>query len=170
MKNVYLVGMMGSGKTTTGKALAKMLGVRFVDLDEQIVERVGRSINDIFKMEGELYFRNVESELLLQVSKDSNQIVATGGGIVINPSNSARMKSTGLVVYLKTGLDALWQRVKAKTDRPLLSTSDPRKALEGLHSERTPLYEENSDQTFLTDGKSPEAVALEIYRKSFEGK
>ena len=167
---MYLVGMMGSGKTTSGKALAKLLGLSFVDLDEQIVEHAGHSINDIFKSEGEPYFRNIESEILVRVSSKADQVVATGGGIVTNPSNSARMKSTGLVIYLKTSLDVLWERVKGKKDRPLLSTSNPRKALENLYHERVPLYEENSDKVFVTDHKSPEAVALEIYRTCFEKK
>ena len=170
MKNIYLIGMMGSGKTTTGKALAKMMGLPFVDLDEQIAEHAGHSINDIFKTEGEPYFRSIESELLLRVSQKSGQVVATGGGIVINPSNRARMKNTGAVIYLKTGLDVLWQRVKGKTDRPLLQASNPRKALEDLHGQRAPLYEEECDQIFLTDGKTPEAVALEIHGKCFAKK
>ena len=151
---MYLIGMMGSGKTTSGKALAKLLGLSFVDLDEQIVEYAGHSINDIFKSEGEPYFRNIESELLFRVSAKPDQVVATGGGIVINPSNTARMRSAGLVIYLKTSLDVLWERVKGKKDRPLLSNPNPRKALESLYGERTPLYEENSDRVFATDQKN----------------
>ena len=170
MKNIYLVGMMGSGKTTSGKALAKLLGLPFVDLDERIVEQAGYSINDIFKTEGEPYFRNVESQLLAQVSRTTDQVIATGGGIVINSINSERMRSTGFVIYLKTSLDVLWERVKEKKDRPLLQFPDPRKSLAALFYKRTPLYELSSEKVFLTDHKSPEAVALEIYKTCFEKK
>lgn len=168
MKNIYLIGMMGSGKTTTGRALAKLLALPFVDLDEQIVERAGLSVNEIFKTQGEPYFRRLESELLSQASSKSDQVIATGGGIVVDPANTSRMKRTGLILYLKTSLEVLWERVKEKKDRPLLSGSDPQKALAALFYGRTPIYETSSDKVFLTDGKSPEAAALEIYKTCFE--
>ena len=170
MRNVYLIGMMGSGKTTSGRALAKLLSVSFVDLDDQIVEREGSSINEIFEKKGEPHFRKVETELLNQVSKTTNQVVATGGGIVLNSSNSDRMRNTGSAIYLKTSLDVLWERVKEKKDRPLLKSSDPRKSLADLFYKRTPLYESSADKVFLSDYKSPETVALEIYKACFEKK
>lgn len=170
MKNIYLIGMMGSGKTTTGKALAKLLSISFVDLDDQIVERVGKSINDIFATEGESYFRTVESELLLETSGGRDQVVATGGGIVLNAANRERMKNTGVVIYLKTSLNVLWDRVKSKTDRPLLRGRDPQETLAALFRDREPLYEAGADKSFLTNGKSPESVAVEIYKACFEKK
>lgn len=168
MKNVYLIGMMGSGKTTSGKALAKLLSVSFVDLDEQIVQKAGRSINEIFKTEGEKYFRTLESQILLDVSHATNQVVATGGGIVLDENNRMKMRNTGQVIYLKTGLDILWERVKEKKDRPLLSTSNPKLALSELYRLRSPLYETTSDKVFLTDKKTPETVAQEIFKTCFE--
>lgn len=170
MKNVYLIGMMGSGKTTTGRALAKLLSIPFVDLDDRIVQKAGRSINEIFKDQGERYFRDLETEALKNVSKSSNQIVATGGGIVINPENRTRLKETGLVIYLKTSTDVLWERVKEKKDRPLLATSNPKQTFLELFQSRTPLYVENSQKSFLTDHKTPEAVAKEIYQVCFNEK
>ncbi len=167
---MYLIGMMGSGKTTSGRALAKLLSIPFVDLDDRIVEYEGESINEIFEKKGEPHFRKVETELLGQVSKIENQVVATGGGIIINPLNSERMRNTGFVIYLKTSLDILWERVKQKKDRPLLKSSDPKKSLADLFCKRTPLYESSSKKVFLTDHKSPEAVALEIYKTCFEKK
>ncbi|MBI4358525.1 MAG: shikimate kinase [Candidatus Omnitrophica bacterium] len=167
MRNIYLIGMMGSGKTTTGRELARLLSLSFIDLDDQIVERTGKSINDIFSKEGEPYFRSIENELLMNTSHQTDRVVATGGGIVINAFNRERMKSTGLVVYLKTSLDVLWERVKGKMDRPLLRGMDPKKALANLFYERTPLYEMSSDKIFLTDHKSSEAVATEIYKTCF---
>ena len=170
MKNIYLIGMMGSGKSTSGRALAKLLALSFIDLDDRIVEQTGRSINDIFKTEGESFFRDVESKLLVQVSRETDQVVATGGGIVLNPLNREHMKDTGVVIYLKTNLDVLWERVKGKKDRPLLGLSDPKKSLADLFHKRAPLYEASSDQVFVTDHKSSEAVALEIYKTCFEKK
>ena len=167
MKNVYLIGMMGSGKTTSGRALAKLLSLPFVDLDDQIVECTGRSINEIFKKEGESYFRNLESRLLNQVSRGAAQVVAPGGGVVLNPANSQQMKNTGLVVYLKTSLNVLWDRVKGKKDRPLLQSPDPKKSLAALYYKRAPLYENSAAKVFLTDYKSSENVALEIYKACF---
>ncbi len=161
---------MGSGKTTTGIALAKRMGLSYVDLDERIVEQEGRSINEIFNMKGEGYFRNLETQLLNQTSKKTDQVVATGGGIVINPMNRERMQDTGFVIYLKTSLAVLWERVKEKKDRPLLKSSDPHQSLADLFRKRTPWYEEVSERFFLTDSKSPEAVALEIYKTCFESK
>ncbi len=168
MKNVYLIGMMGSGKTTTGRALAKLLALPFVDLDELIVQKAGRSINEIFKTEGEGRFRELETEILKQVSNSSDQVVATGGGLVINPENRNLLKTTGLVIYLKTETNVLWDRVKVKKDRPLLATADPKKTFLDLFQFRSPLYVENSQMVFATDYKTPEAVAEEIYEVCFQ--
>ena len=168
MKNVYLIGMMGSGKTTTGQALAKLLSVPFVDLDEQIVQTAGHSINEIFKTKGEPYFRQLEADVLRKVSGSSGQVVATGGGIVINSENRAKLKSTGFVIYLKTGINTLWDRVKTKKDRPLLATADPKQTFTELFQFRAPLYAESSERVFLTDHKTPEAVAQEIYKACFQ--
>ncbi len=167
---MYLIGMMGSGKTTSGRALAKLLSVPFVDLDDQIIEHEGASINEIFGKKGEPHFRKVEAELLKQVSKTTNQVVATGGGVVIESSNREQMQNSGSVIYLKTSLDVLWERVRQKKDRPLLKSSDPKKSLADLFYKRTPLYETSSENFFLTDHKSPEAVAREIYKACFEKK
>lgn len=170
MKNVYLIGMMGSGKTTTGRALAKLLSVPFVDLDEQIVQKAGHSINDIFKTQGEAYFRNLETEVLKMISAQSDQVVATGGGIVINPENRSRLKMTGQVIYLKASVNVLWERVKFNKARPLLATANPRRTFLELFESRTPLYSENSNHVFVTDRKIPETVAREIYQACFNEK
>lgn len=161
---------MGSGKTSSGRLLARLLSVSFVDLDDQIVEETGQSINDIFRTKGEAYFRKVESELLLRASKTTDRVIATGGGIVLKRENHARMKETGTVVYLKTSLEVLWERVKHNKERPLLATADPKKTLEGLFWQRSPLYEAAADAVFLTDRKTPETVAREIYKTCFEKK
>ncbi len=170
MRNVYLIGMMGSGKTTSGRELARLLGISFVDLDDLIVDKAGRSINEIFKAHGEIFFRQMERQMLDETAARPDQVVATGGGIVLEPANRNRMASTGMTVYLKTALPTLWERVKGKKDRPLLDTPDPEGALRSLFRLRGPLYEAVADKTFLTDRKSPEAVALEIHEACFKGK
>lgn len=170
MKNVYLIGMMGSGKTTTGRALAKLLAASFIDLDERIVQKAGRSINDIFKLEGEASFRKQENEALSNVLTLENQVVATGGGIVIHPENRMRLKRAGAVIYLKANLDTLWQRVERKTDRPLLAVDRPREMFAQLFKTREPFYKEAAECVIMTDGKSPETVAKEIYETWFHEK
>lgn len=168
MRNVYLVGMMGSGKTSTGRALARLMKLPFVDLDERIMERTGRSINDIFKSEGEPYFRKVEREVLDQAAQGTSQVVATGGGAVLDPANGERMRQSGLVIYLKTSIAVLWERVKHKKNRPLLGVEDPEKALADLYQKRVASYESLADKIFLTDRKTAESVALEIFKTCFE--
>ena len=158
---------MGSGKSSSGRVLAKLLGMPFVDLDELIVQKESRSVNDIFEKSGEPYFRNIESDMLLSISRGQNQVVATGGGIVLNPLNVNRMKETGFVVYLKTSFPVLWNRVRMNRNRPLLKTEDPEKTMNGLFQVRSPLYETCSEKFFVTDGKTPDEVAVEIHKVCF---
>lgn len=164
MKNIYLIGMMGAGKTTTGQELAKLLSYTFVDLDDLIVEEAGQSINEIFKSKGEPYFRTKEREILTRISSGSRQVVATGGGVVLDAANRERMQKTGMAIYLKSSFEVLWERVKNKKDRPLLSTAKPQETLAHLLDERSPFYEALSNKTFLTDGKTPAVVAHEILK------
>ena len=142
MSNIYLVGMMGSGKTVTGRHLAVLLNYGFVDLDENIQDKLHRTISDIFEKEGEPFFRKEEAGVLKEVSGIGRRVIATGGGTVLLPENVTRMKSTGKVVYLETSLELLWQRVRGKKDRPLLKQSDPRQSLEMIFAARRPLYEQ----------------------------
>ena len=160
--------MMGSGKTTTGKALAKLLNMPFVDLDDRIVARAGHSINDIFKTEGESCFRKLESELLKEVANQTAQVVATGGGIVLDPGNTKILKEARPTIYLKASLETLWERVKEKRDRPLLQSPDPKKTLAGLLAVREPLYQAVADMVYVTDRKTPEEVANEIFETHFQ--
>jgi shikimate kinase len=162
MHNIYLIGMMGSGKTVTGKAVADLSGMKFFDLDETIENETHLSINEIFKKKGEPYFRTQEKQILLRASQEKNTVIATGGGVVLDPENVERMQKTGLVIYLAGSFETLWRRVQDKRDRPLLSAPDPKAVFSRLFHERRPLYETACHGRVETEGLSPEAVAKKI--------
>ena len=160
--NVYLIGMMGSGKTVTGKVLANLLGDAFLDLDAEIEAREGRPINEIFAGSGESHFRNIEFLALEYFSKKNEQVIATGGGIVLRDGNVRCMRKTGTVVLLKASAESLWQRVRYAKDRPLLNKPDPLGALKQILSDREGFYEKACHFSVMTDGKIADDVASEI--------
>lgn len=162
MKNIYLIGMMGAGKTVTGKMLAEELSLAFIDLDERIVQQAKMSVNEIFESRGEPYFRRLEKEDLKHVSKARDQVVATGGGAVLDPENVRLMKETGIVIYLRASMDELWDRVQHKTDRPLLRAPNPVEIFARLFAERRPLYESSHDYAVQTGSREPHEVLREI--------
>jgi shikimate kinase len=139
--NVYLVGMPGSGKSAVGRALAPLLSLPFVDLDEEVEQQAGRSVAEIFERGGEGTFRLAESRALAAVAAGGRAVVACGGGIVLDPSNRALLTSSGVVVYLEAGLEILRARVGDGAGRPLLrSGGDPQAELDALLVDREPLY------------------------------
>jgi shikimate kinase len=140
--NIFLVGMMGSGKTTLGRALAQRLHVPFTDTDRVLVERTGVPVATIFEIEGEPGFRKRESAVLAELARGEEQVIATGGGSVLAAENRALMRSSGTVIYLRARIEHLWERTRHDTSRPLLATADPRATLEGLLEARDPLYRE----------------------------
>jgi shikimate kinase len=140
MKNIYLVGFMGTGKTSTGKELAKKQKWQFVDLDELIELREKRRISDIFAQEGEPYFRRVEKQVLKQVAREKKFVVACGGGIVMDKDNIKLMKETGVLICLTSVADVILKRVSGYTHRPLLNVADPKKQIEHLLKLRAPFY------------------------------
>ena len=157
-RSLYLVGMMGSGKTSTGRPLAERLGYGFVDADAVIEQAAGCSIPDIFDRDGEAGFRSLESQVLSAISQRHSLVVATGGGVVTQPENWGMLHS-GIVIWLDVVPDQLLQRLNAdSTVRPLLQTDDPEAALNTLLNERRPLYAE-ADLTVVINDETPEAVA-----------
>ena len=157
-RSLYLVGMMGSGKTSTGRPLAERLGYGFVDADAVIEQAAGCSIPDIFDRDGEAGFRSLESQVLSAISQRHSLVVATGGGVVTQPENWGMLHS-GIVIWLDVVPDQLLQRLNAdSTVRPLLQTADPEAALNALLNERRPLYAE-ADLTVVINDEPPEAVA-----------
>ena len=157
-RSLYLVGMMGSGKTSTGRPLAERLGYGFVDADAVIEQAAGCSIPEIFERDGEEGFRKLESQVLSAISQRHSLVVATGGGVVTQPENWGLLHS-GIVIWLDVVSDQLLQRLKAdSTVRPLLQTTDPEAALNALLNKRRPLYAE-ADLTVVINDEAPETVA-----------
>ena len=157
-RSLYLVGVMGSGKTSTGRPLAERLGYGFVDADAVIEQAAGCSIPEIFERDGEAGFRSLESQVLNAISQRHSLVVATGGGVVTQPENWGVLHS-GIVIWLDVVPDQLMQRLKAdSTVRPLLQTADPEADLKALLNKRQPLYAE-ADLTVVINDETPDTVA-----------
>jgi len=150
VQNIYLVGLMGAGKTTVGKQLARRLGRPFVDSDHEIVARTGVAIPTIFEIEGEAGFRRREAQTLAELTAMRGIVMATGGGAVLRPENRRCLRDTGWVVYLNVPPAMLVERTRHDRNRPLLQVADPLARLEALYAERDPLYREAAH--FVVEG------------------
>ena len=140
MKNIYLIGFMGTGKTVVGKLLAKKLGLEFIDLDDVIEEKEGIKISEIFKQKGEPYFRKVEKEVVRDISQKSGLVIGCGGGVVLDKDNLVNLKKTGTVICLEARAEVILNRTKTTNHRTLLNVEDPKKKIEELLSQRVPFY------------------------------
>lgn len=140
MNNIYLVGFMATGKTSVGRELAKKKKWQFVDLDELIELEEKRTIADIFAQKGEPYFRKIEKKILKKVAKEKKFVVATGGGIIIDPENIKTMKESGAMVCLSASPDEILKRASGHIHRPLLNVKNPKKRIELLLKLRAPYY------------------------------
>lgn len=163
--NIFLIGMMGAGKTTVGRLLAKRLDKRFVDSDHEIEARTGVKIPVIFEIEGEAGFRKRESQVLAELAEEPGLVIATGGGVVLAPENRACLASHGLVVYLAVPPFHLWERTRNDVNRPLLQVENPRKRIEELHALRDPLYREVADIIIAGGRMSQSAVLRQIEKE-----
>lgn len=159
LQSVFLVGMMGAGKTTIGRQLAKALERQFVDLDHELEARCGVKVSVIFDIEGEEGFRRRETATLDACSRQTSIVLATGGGAVLSAENRAFLKQRGVVVYLRANADELFRRVARDKNRPLLQTENPRQRLGELLAQREPLYEDVADIVFDT-GSAPISTAV----------
>ena len=160
--SIILIGPMGSGKTSTGRILAKEMDFDFFDTDEEVVERTGVSIAYIFDVEGETGFRHREHQALMKFLDNDNVVIATGGGIITHGESRAIIQSHKRVVYLKTSIERQIERVTVSEKRPLLIDTDPASKLQELMLTREPLYEEISDIKIDTNDRRPNEIALEI--------
>ncbi|VFR31039.1 Shikimate kinase I [plant metagenome] len=142
---IILVGMMGAGKTTIGRGLARALGREFLDLDHELEARCGVRIPTIFEIEGETGFRKRESAALAACVARRGIVLATGGGAVLAEANRQALKTSGVIVYLRANVDELYRRTCRDRNRPLLATPNPRATLASLLTQREPLYQEVAD-------------------------
>jgi shikimate kinase len=149
-KNIYLIGLMGAGKSTVGKMLAKRLGKTFFDSDHEIEKRCGVKIPTIFEMEGEEGFRKRESTVIKDLTLLEDIVLATGGGSVLLPENRSLLHDNGYVIYLRANPHELWIRTRNDKGRPLLNTADPQKRFKELFEIRDPLYSSIAHQIIET--------------------
>ena len=159
--NLYLVGMMGAGKTTAGKILAKKLGYRFFDTDEAIERVAQQTIDRIFADRGEDFFRELETQVLSEVCAYTRMAIATGGGIVLKPKNWSYLHH-GIVVWLDVPADCLYRRLQEDTARPLLQTENPEATLQQILQKRRSLYSQADLHVAIEASDSPEGVAERV--------
>ncbi len=168
--SLVLIGPMGSGKSSVARQLATLTGHRFSDTDRLVAMASGLKIPQIFERHGEVEFRRLEREALLSLKGWSRLVVATGGGIVELPENTATLREMGCVIWLTARPEMLWRRVATDVNRPLLKTMDPRGTLQALVEKRAPLYTAAAHVTVDTSdigSKEVAEVALTEARKSF---
>lgn len=160
-KNIVLSGFMGTGKTEVGRTVARMAGMAFIDIDDELERCSGMSIPEIFAEFGEPEFRRRETEAIRTISAHQRAVIATGGGAVVNPENVELLRRNGVIVCLTASVETILRRVGASRNRPLLQTEHPEKRIRELLAARQAFYEK-ADIVIATDGKSPQAVAEEI--------
>lgn len=140
IRNIALIGFMGSGKSTVGLAVARQLRFEFVDTDQLIEARAGTAISEIFGQQGEAAFRELERQVVAELADRDHCVIATGGGVGANPEHLASLKRHALVVCLWVSPDVVWRRVRNQTHRPLLQVPDPQARIKELLEQRTPVY------------------------------
>jgi len=159
--NIVLIGFMGTGKTTVGKRLAAKLGLTFTDMDDCIVERAGKSIPAIFADDGEPAFRTLERQVVVDLSARRGLVIATGGGVVLNPDNTRDLGASGLLVALTASPEIILERLRHDTGRPLLSSGDKGEKIRTLLAARQHLYNAIPEK-IDTDPLTSEAVVQRI--------
>ena len=164
MQNIYLIGFMGSGKSTVAAVFEKQHQMQLIEMDQRISEQEGMTIPQIFEKNGEAYFRSLETELLKGLQGRENKIVSCGGGVVLRPENVEFMKDNGTIVLLWAKPKTILDRVKGNSDRPLLNGNMNEEYIRAMMEERKPKYKMAADIVVHTDGKN----ALEIYNEIVE--
>jgi len=161
-RSIVLIGMMGVGKSSIGRRLAARLGIPFVDADTEIEKAAGMSIPDIFARHGEANFRNGEARVIARLLESGPQVLATGGGAIMNADTRAAIRQKGVSVWLNAEFEVLMRRIsKRKNDRPMLQTSDPAETLRRLLKEREPIYAQ-ADITVQSREVSHESIVADI--------
>jgi shikimate kinase len=165
LRNIFLVGPMGAGKSTVGRQLAEGLGLEFRDSDQEIQRRTGVDIPTIFEFEGEEGFRNRERQVIDELTGEDGVVLATGGGAVVREENRRDLTSRGVVIYLQCSPEQQYARTSRDRNRPLLHTADPLERLRALMAERDPLYRQVADMVVSTERRGTSAVVKEIRRR-----
>ena len=160
--NVAIYGFMGVGKTTSGALLAEALGYKFIDMDDEIEKRTGKTIPEIFMDDGETRFRELERDLVMELSRKDGYVIGCGGGALADLVNAEALRESSTLVYLTASVDEILDRTGEDSHRPLLKVDDPRKTVEELIAKRRPVYERYAEVMIDTTGKTPESVAEEI--------
>ncbi|MDR3352865.1 MAG: shikimate kinase [Zoogloeaceae bacterium] len=163
--NIYLIGLMGSGKTTIGRHIARRLGRAFLDSDHEIETRTGVRIPTIFEIEGEAGFRRREAQVIAALAEEEDIVLATGGGVVLDPGNRALLRQRGWIVYLNVPPEQLFVRTRLDRNRPLLQVESPLRKLEELYALRDPLYREIAH--FVVEDVQPPASVVQLILKAF---
>jgi len=161
-RNVFLVGMMGAGKTTVGRSIARALGRQFHDTDQEVEARTGVRIAVIFDIEGEAGFRRRESEVLEHMAAMDGIVLATGGGAILDPKNRETLRSRGCILYLHALPNDLWLRLRQDKSRPLLQTENPLARLQELYALRDPLYREVADLVIDTGRQNISTLLAQV--------
>lgn len=164
-KNIFLIGMMGAGKTTIGKSLANYLDKDFIDSDHEIQLRTGVKIPLIFEIEGEVGFRKRETEVLQDLVKLENIILATGGGVILSEENRRLLKQNGIVIYLCASVDELLRRTRTDKNRPLLQTENQHARLTELLEHRDALYRNTADIIIDSGKQGIRSLVYKLIRK-----
>lgn len=167
MNNIIFIGLMGAGKTTIGRQLAKQLGKTFYDTDHEIEKRTGVKIPVIFDLEGEEGFRKRESAIIKELVQLDNVVLATGGGAVLLNENREALNKNGHVIYLRAAVNDLWKRMRHDKSRPLLQNVDIRARLEQLYTERHPIYTQMAN-TIVDTGRQPAGILINQIKKSIQ--
>lgn len=162
MKNVYLIGFMGCGKSTVSNCFCEKYGMERLEMDEELVKQEGRNIADIFAERGEAYFREIETSLLKSLENRSNLVVSCGGGTAMRKVNVDEMKKSGTVILLSALPETVYERVKESHHRPLLEGNMNVEYIRDLMEQRKSKYEAAADFTVMTDHKSAEEICREI--------
>jgi shikimate kinase len=160
--SIFLVGMMGAGKSTVGRLLGQALGWNFVDADRELEARSGVAVSTIFELEGEDGFRQREAALLDELTRIPRCVLATGGGAVLREDNRRALHERGFVVYLRVGVDEVLRRTRRDTSRPLLQTADPRARVQELLAKREPLYESVAHLTLVSAATNPRRMVERV--------
>lgn len=160
--SVFLIGMMGAGKSTVGRLLAAGCGFEFIDCDRELEHRTGTTVANMFELEGEAAFRLREHHLLDELTQQPRVVLATGGGVVLNPDNRQMLRSRGLVIYLQASAEEIARRTRSDTARPLLQVQDRDARIQELLDQRAPLYRQTAHLVFRSASANPRRLVARL--------